>query len=132
MGFKTLVAAALLPILFALSACSAAPAEPVDLAGAWSSPAGDGLQFVATISGDQIEMHMTMDDTKGLYWKGTFPVSDQASDGTVITSVADVEALSGSLLGSQDASKDFTYSGGSLRFDFTMMGVTKTVSLSKG
>lgn len=131
MGLKKLLVAVLLPILCALSACSA-PAGPVDLTGTWSSPSSEGVQFVATIGTGQIEMHITADDTKGLYWKGTFPVPDQTPDGAVITSAADTEALSGSLLGSQDASKDFTYSGGSLRFDFTMMGVTKTVSLSKG
>jgi len=131
MRIKTAIAALTITLAAMLTGCGA-PATPVDLAGTWTSPAGDPPQFVATVTDDQIEIQIVNDDTKGLYWKGTFPVPDGATGDVAVTSAADTEALSTSILGSGDASKTFTYAAGKLSFDFTMLGVTKTVAMSKG
>jgi hypothetical protein len=39
--------------------------------------------------------------------------------------------MSGSLLGSQDTTKTFTYANNEITFSFAMSGVTKTVHLKK-
>ena len=127
---KTIATLGLLIVLL-LSACSsAAPVTAADLNGTWASTSTDGPTFEATISDNLIEMNLVNGDTKALYWKGTFPVPETVTEGTVITSAADTEALSSSMLGSQDPSKNFTHTGGKLKFDFSALGVTKTVELS--
>lgn len=147
--FVSLVlASALVP--FALAACGSSTAAPSETVSASSEPApaaeevavetvnldgtwkgGDpGFEFEAKIEGGTISMQIKMEDeTKALYWQGTF-VSD-AEPGQVIVSDADTEALSKSLLGSQEATKEFTFEDDSISFDFGMMGVTKTVHLKK-
>ena len=120
-------------MFFAVTACSGARAKvtPADLNGSWASTDSNGTSFEATVSSDQIEINLASSGSKALYWKGTFPRgADLAADFTV-TSVADVEALAGSMLGSQEPTKAFPYSGGKPKFDFSAMGVTKTVELSK-
>lgn len=127
---KTITTFGLLIVLF-LSACSsAAPVTAADLKGTWASTSTDGPTFEATISDNLIEMNIVNGDTKALYWKGTFPLPEKVADGTVITSAADTEALSSSIMGSQDPSKNFTHTGGKLKFDFGALGVTKTIELS--
>lgn len=127
---KTIATFGLLIVLL-LSACSSAASVPAaDLTGTWASTSTDGPTFEATISDNLIEINIVNDDTKALYWKGTFPLPEKVTEGTVITSTADTEALASSIMGSQDQSKDFTHTGGKLKFDFGALGVTKTVEMS--
>lgn len=128
---------------FSLSACgsedTSAGSTPIDKAsaedrapsftGAWATDANPDLEMQATITGNSIKILWVTpsQDTKALYWKGTFPTSNPER----IVSKADVEALSGSILGSQDKTKVFTYDGAELSFDFTVMGTTKTMHLRK-
>lgn len=131
--FRKFIALLIVPVFFAMTACSGGSAKvtPADLHGSWASADANGTTFEATISDNQIEINLVSSGSKALYWKGTFPLgSDLAADFTV-TSVADTEALAGSILGSQDPTKTFTYSGSKLKFDFSAMGVTKAVELSK-
>lgn len=131
--FTKFVALLIVPLVFAMTACSGGPAKvtPADLKGSWTSAESNGSSFESTVSDNQIEINLVSSDSKALYWTGTFPLgADLAADFTV-TSVADAEALASSILGSQDPTKAFTYSGGKLKFDFSAMGVTKTVELSK-
>lgn len=99
-----------------------------ELAGTWTFDDGN-VKFTADIKSDSIQMLMKAGDSEGLYWAGTFPSS--ADDGEDIVSKADVAALARSLFGSQDKTKTFKYEDGKLNFTFTMMGVSKTVALSK-
>ena len=94
---------------------------PVSLDGTWKA---DG--FTATIASNSIEIHIVSTDSESLYWKGTFP-----SGIDKITSIADTEALSMSLLGSQDSEKVFSIDGNKITFKMSMMGTTKTVKLKK-
>ena len=71
------------------------------------------------------------EDTKMLYWQGTVPTPDTTEDKYDFTSEADTEALSQSLLGSQDKTKDFKYENGVLSFDFTALGTTKTIKMER-
>lgn len=120
-----LLLAALFVIPMALSACGSTPSpasEPQSLVGSWSA---DG--FEALVTDHDITINLATDDTKGLYWTGTFPTP---VNGTV-TSTADREALDASLFGSGDATKNFSMKGENISFEFTIMGTTRTVTLTK-
>ena len=111
---------------------SAEPAQekPVvdNLTGSWKFDDGN-IQFAAEITANAIEMNLVANESEALYWAGTF--QSKAFDGKEIVSKADVDALSRSLFGSQDKTKDFVYDDGTIKFKFRMMGVTKTVTLEK-
>ena len=124
-------------LVFGLSACGSGsePAEsssenvvevetPVNLNGEWAAES-----FEATISDDLIEIYLVDEatDTRGLYWKGTFP---EPVDGKTI-SEADQEALDGSLLGSTADTKSFVIVVDTVQFEFTMMGVTSWTALER-
>ena len=82
--------------------------------------------FEAEIADDSIVINIVSDDTKSLYWKGTFPVKQGD-----VTSAADTEALSASIMGSQDAEKVFDVDDETISFEMSMMGTTKTVHLKR-
>lgn len=123
--FKTKFAALLAALIlapFALTACNnSANAGPTTTNGIYKA---DG--FEATVSDNAIQVDIVDGDTSSLYWKGTFP-----STGENVTSDGDVEAMSGSMLGSQDKTKTFTIKDDELSFKFSMMGTTKTIKLKK-
>lgn len=100
----------------------------VVLDGVWVSPESNGTQFKALVKNGTIEINLESADTTALYWKGTFPWN--AGDENVI-SVADTEALEGSILGSQDKDKLFTYNGDNISFKFGALGVTTVIKMKK-
>lgn len=121
-----LIALVVLPTV--LAACGpaegankAASSTPVSLDGTWKA---DG--FEANIASDSIEVNIVEGDTSSLYWKGTF-----ATGSETVNSVADQEALSASMLGSQDAEKTFTVKDNTISFKITIMGTSKNVHLKK-
>lgn len=115
-------------VMAGLTACGGASSEPQDVTGTWSYNK-DSVGFEAQITGDQIEIILTLDDTSGLYWKGTF--ESPLTNGQLVKSTADTEALSASLYGSGSDVKEFTYTGGHLNFTFEIMGTTRTIELTK-
>lgn len=106
--------------------------DAVTLDGEWRSETKDGTTMVATITDNQIKMSFDSEDLSSLYWLGTFPESGEtATEGMIVTSEADIEALEQSITGSQSKTKDFTYTDGTLDFEFTVLGSTRTVHLKK-
>ena len=70
-------------------------------------------------------------DTKSLYWKGSYNAPDKAGDWKW-TSQGDTAAMQASLLGSQDATKDFTYTkADGVSWETTAMGTTTVVKTAK-
>lgn len=123
--------------LLFLSACGEPFQQPKNekpvaqsLEGTWSG-GGEGIIMEAHIAKNKIRMTLIMRDTSGLYWAGTFPAS--AMGDLEITSVADQKLLQKSIFGSQDDRKQFSYNSSDheLFFDFTIMGTTQTVTLTK-
>jgi hypothetical protein len=119
---------ALLAVVFvgmSLSACqpseNGTDAKPASLVGTWKA---DG--FEATVAENSIEINIVSDDSKSLYWKGTFE-----SGTNKITSIADREALDASMMGSQDSDKVFMIEGDKITFEMSMLGTTKTIKLEK-
>lgn len=148
---KITVAVAGAALALTLGACSgqpqgnatnqqqAAPVEqkkPLDLSGKWhatNSADEASATFEAEIKDDVITIYFVnkKEDTKSLYWQGTVPVPDTTDDKYDFTSEADTEALSQSLFGSQDKTKDFKYENGVLSFDFSALGTTKTIKMER-
>lgn len=110
--------------------------QPLSLDGTWQAtnsadPATSTME--AEIKEGTITIYLVnvKEDTKMLYWQGTVPTPDTTEDKYDFTSEADTEALSQSLLGSQDKTKDFKYENGVLSFDFTALGTTKTIKMER-
>ena len=152
MNAKKIVTAGLgVALVLTLGACSgqaqstststqeATPVEqkkPLDLTGKWHAT-NSGDEAAATMEAEIKDGTITIylinkkEDTKSLYWQGTVPAPDTTDNKYDFTSQADTEALSQSLLGSQDKTKDFKYENGVLSFDFTALGTTKTIKMER-
>ena len=107
--------------------------QPADLTGTWKQTnSNDPSSYMeATISGDTIEVNWIGTDTKSLYWKGTYQAPAAAGDWKW-TSQGDTETMAQSLLASQDATKDFTYSeADGVSWETTALGTTITVKTAK-
>lgn len=84
--------------------------------------------LAGSVVNGKITITLTIGNTSGLYWQGTFPAPVLG----VVVSTADENAMSDSMYASQSSSKTFTVSNGNIYFPFSMLGVTTTVELSKG
>lgn len=103
-----------------------------DLTGSWVEVSDAGTIMTADVSGDTIEIYWTYteDDTKALYWSGSFEAP--TSSGTYTwDSVNYHEKTDHALMASGDDTKSFTYAEEQITFDVTALGVTKTVHLEK-
>lgn len=128
--------------VFALAACGAKttddpaktePKQPPVLTGTWkqtNSESDDSYQE-ATITDSTIEVYWVSADTKALYWAGTFVAPTKADEPYTWDSANDTEKTSSALLASGDATKTFTYKDGTLSYEVTALGVTKTVTMTK-
>jgi hypothetical protein len=102
---------------------------PENLNGKWHQTKGmKGVTMDAVITGDSIQVNMTLDDSTGPFWMGSFDQSRQPA----IISIGDVDAMANKIFASNETTKTFTYKNGDLSFDFSMMGVHTTVHMSKG
>jgi len=119
----------IMAVTFGLTACSDGSGNtPENLTGDWTWTK-DGINFEAMVTETEIEIYLTLDETRGLYWRGTFETS-LAPDSTY-TSKGDLEALEASLYGSLDSTKEFTYEDGRLVYEFGIMGTSTEVWLEK-
>lgn len=130
-GKRKLIAAAIAVVLFgcALTACTARPAP--DLTGSWiATSGGSGNKMSAEISATTIDVYWSAEETRALYWSGTYDAPTKAGAYTW-TSINDHDKTRMALLASNDDTKDFTYDDGEITFDVTALGITKTVHLVK-
>ncbi|QAY17165.1 hypothetical protein SEA_MADAMATO_47 [Streptomyces phage Madamato] len=116
----------------------AKPPQVSTLVGDWeqSNTEETGVRMSASVnSDDSIQIRMLSRDSSGIYWMGSFQISDKSPDDAFkIESKADPDAqkwMRESIFGSQDTTKIFAYKNGEISYDFTMMGVTSTVRLVK-
>lgn len=99
-----------------------------DLKGVWSFKNSNGSTFTADVTDKAIKIHMnTNNGTSMVYWYGTFESYKPA--GSVITS--DVIYDDAVIMLSNSTSKNFVVGNTTLSFDFTAMGATKKVDLSR-
>ncbi|QEQ93540.1 hypothetical protein SEA_GIRLPOWER_41 [Streptomyces phage GirlPower] len=136
----TIISVATLASISLLTACGTETGSkaPKSFVGDWYQTNGKdtGVYMTAAVSSnDTIQIHLKTRDSGGVYWMGSFQVSDKkTSDSFKLESKADPDAqkwMASSIFGSQDKSKSFKYEDGDLSYEFTMVGVTKTIHLSK-
>jgi hypothetical protein len=87
-------------------------------------------KMAASIADDKILVTLTMGDTTGIFWDGTFDTT-QTSAVFKTTSLGDQAAMAAQLYASSEKSKVFTYKDGDLSFQFSIMGVSTIVHMSK-
>lgn len=97
---------------------------PSSLVGTWKSA---DPPMAAHISSNTIQIDWV--DDEALYWKGTMPTA--LTNGTKVVSAGDTKAMDESFLASLDTEKEFTYVDGKLTFSMSMLGVTRTVYLTR-
>lgn len=111
---------------------SSSPEQGVSLSGHWTmaDSSDPSFQIVGDVKNSSVTLTWKSDNVSALYWKGSFDATD-VTDGTVIVSQGDLQAMAGSILSSSSKTKEFTYDDDQLSFDFTVQGVTKTIHLEK-
>ena len=132
---KTIATAVAGLLILGLGACgNASDAKTADT-GTWKQTNSGSTDswMEAEITADTITVQWVSDngDTKSLYWKGSYNAPDKAGDWKW-TSQGDTAAMQASLLGSQDATKDFTYTkADGVSWETTAMGTTTVVKTAK-
>ena len=106
-----------------------------DLSGDWKQVNSDSetSYHAATIKDDTIEIYWVNEDdeTKALYWAGTYVAPETADEPYTWDSENDKEKTDSSILASGDDTKTFTYQDGQISYEASALGVTKTVRLEK-
>ena len=121
------------------SATTAAPTEttaaPVlDLAGEWKQTNGSDTSYQsATIKDGAIEIYWVNeeDDSKSLYWAGTYVAPTDAKEPYSWDSENDTEKTGSAMLASGDPTKTITYKDGVLSYEASALGTTKTMKLER-
>jgi hypothetical protein len=104
--------------------------NPTVLSGEWhQSNPPDGVSVTAEISSDSIQIMVKMDGTEGIYWLGSF---DPKIIAGTIESQGDSDAMALEIFASQESVKTFTYKDGTLSFQFSMLGISQTIQLTRG
>ena len=106
-----------------------------DLRGTWkqSNSSSEKSYQQATVTADAISVDWVTDggNTTSIYWVGTFKAPSSSNGPYTWTSQRDVAATKSALLASSDATKEFTYDGGTISYKVSAMGTTTTVKLKK-
>lgn len=141
---------ALIPLLFALSACgntdgpklsaekapvsqgvtaSVEPQNQTDVTGLWRFTEGD---FVSEVKIQNGKIQVTFGNQTGmtLYWAGFFDNASM-SDGDRVTLDVDEKAMNANASISDAKTMTFTYENEKLVYDLQMMGQSKPVHLEK-
>jgi len=106
--------------------------KTMNFIGKWHQIEGNpNALMTAEITYGAIQINMRLDGSDNVYWLGTFDTDMTDIQHFTMISVGDQDAMANKIFASQDPTKTFTYSGGVLSFDFTMLGSTTTVRLSK-
>lgn len=110
-----------------ITACGGS--ETADLTGSWETVEDAPVTMTAFVSEGVMEIALVQGTTHGVYWKGTVPAEVTAGD--IFVSEGDTEAMDASILGSGLETKEFTYASDSIIFEFTVLGVTQTVTMER-
>lgn len=101
--------------------------NPVIAEGNWS----EDPSFEASVNNEKIEIWLIGDESRSLYWAGTFP-ADTLVNGDRIPSKADTERLSASLTGASNTDEyTFKYEDDSIQFEFIFGESSRIVHLTK-
>lgn len=100
-----------------------------NLTGSWIETGKDSSpKMLAEITNDTIEVYWSADETRALYWAGTYTAPTGAGVYTW-NSTNDHTKTDTALLASGNDTKTFVYNNGEITFELTAFGVTTTVHL---
>ncbi len=106
-----------------------------DLTGEWKQINSDSETSyqAATIEGETIEIYWINeeDESKALYWAGTYVAPETTDEPYTWDSENDKEKTDNSILASSDDTKTITYQDGQISYEASALGVTKTIRLEK-
>lgn len=122
-------------LLFSCGCSKTSEKQPADLTGEWkqiNSNSEDSYQ-IATIGEDTIEVYWVSesDDSKSLYWAGTYVAPTDTNEPYSWDSENDKEKTSSAMLASGDDTKTFKYENDQISYEVSALGTTKTVKLEK-
>jgi hypothetical protein len=92
---------------------------------------GTTMTAIITDGKISIDIDLVGQNTTGLYWSGSFDTRVRTNSVFNINSTGDRALMDAKLFASQDANKIFSYKNGDLSFQFSMLGMTSTVHLSR-
>lgn len=108
------------------------PAGPADLNGEWKQTNGSETNYQsATITDSTIEIYWVNEDSKSLYWAGTYVAPTDSAEPYTWDSENDTEKTGSALLASGDPTKTFTYEDGIISYEASALGTTKTIKLER-
>jgi hypothetical protein len=118
-----------------ISSAPMAQSTSYDMNGTWNQTNTTSKAFTAVIHDTTIEIDIDGDDTQAVYWIGSVgggSINNTPTTGQWV-SQADEAAMADDLLASQDKTKTFTFDAKThqLSFEFSMMGVSGTVTMEK-
>lgn len=128
LGFGVFVLAVIAIFAFCFSTFGESGSKtPTSLTGTWHQSPNDRtpMNMVAEVTPNHIQIMMHSNVVSGLYWDGTFE-TEKISNQHKIVSISDDQELS------QDSLKTFTYANGEISYEFSMLGKTYTVHMSRG
>jgi hypothetical protein len=125
--------------IFGLAACGSQGASdnkaPTSLTGDWTQVgANKNGWFVASISGETIQVNLEGRDSSSIFWMGSFDTSRHTVGKYKVVSIPDPDArkvLDGSLMATTEATKTFTYDHGVISFEFSALGSSTIVHLKQ-
>lgn len=144
-----IIAALGLASLLALTGCAGSPSstpsdssgavaevvETLNLDGVWVqvNNNGDIAPHEATIAGEimTIDWVNAEDESRSIYWIGTFTIPETSEHTHAWTSVQDQEATASALLAAQVESKEFVYENGQIVYEMSALGTTRTIRLER-
>lgn len=110
--------------------------EPLNLYGTWKQINSDDDKNYqeAKISEDgtiEINWVSEEDDSKSLYWAGSFEAPTKETKKYSWISNNDKEKTEEALLASEDDTKEFNYKNGILSYEASALGTTTTIKMKK-
>lgn len=137
---KVLALLALIASIFTLAACGSSHGgshddkRPTTMMGEWrqinASPDG---WMTASISGSSIQVNLRSRDYSSIFWMGSFETNqlNHPSGKFKVVSLGDQDAMKWDITASTEKQKTFTYNNGDLSFQYSAMGSSTIVHMSK-
>ena len=108
--------------------------EPLNLYGTWiqtNNDSKDSYQEAVISKDGTITINWVMEDTKSLYWAGSFDAPTTTGKTYSWTSKNDKTQTENAILASEDDTKDFKYDNGVLSYEASALGSTTTIKLER-
>lgn len=140
---KVLALLALIVSIFTLASCGSTHGasvsnKPVSLVGEWHQVKSDPNGWMtASISGESIQVNLEGRDSSSIYWAGTFDTHKRTTSKYKVISLIDPDAMKYAIISASDKNgtplktMPFTYDHGVLSFQFSALGRSTTVHMTK-